>query len=135
MSCLHAYEHVEIVAGHDDRIRACRLTSCSCGCGSHDKALEASPLLGLTIDAVLALKPADLPTESDAACGRFQTLKLLVAVQAALRVWLGLKPGDPEGLCAPARIHTDAEETTISARLRGPLLQLEIEQTAKRKQR
>ena len=109
MPCSDIRETIEIRLDIDDRVSAYRLNKLSCGADVGKPDLLFDLIVGKTAEELL-----DFPTHTlvrhlkdpDPTL-EFLAFKHLFAIQAALRVFTGVDPGNPTSECTVTQISND----------------------------
>ena len=109
MPCNDIRETILVRLDLDERISAYHLNKLTCGADVGDPSLLLDLVSGARPEEVLAFPPHQLPThlEGGDPTLEFLAFKHLFALQAALRVFTGVDPGNPTAECTVAKIVND----------------------------
>lgn len=125
MPCSDVTEVIEVAVDAEDRVTRYRFVKKTCGQGVGMINLLESVFQGQTVDAILALDPAEFLEDHPVPEGpeEFLSLKHLIAVQAALEVLIGRASGGPDDMCAAAEVSIDETgEMVVEARIKVDLI-------------
>jgi len=119
MPCNDLTELIQVVIDAEDRLLRYRFIKRTCGQGVGLDSLLAGPLVGKSVDEILAIDPAAFLQAYPVAeeIEEFLNLKHLIAVQSALEVLIGQSAGGPGAICAAAEISFENGETLIDAQI------------------